>query len=213
MRNNGSKYIVVVALLISVVALSLGFAAFSNTLTINSSATYTSDEENFRVIFTQNGSTTTGGSSIVTPTKSPTTITAGNATISGTTISGLSATFAATGQSVTYNFYTVNATAFLAYLNSINIGSKTCTAADGTTQSYVNAACNDISLSVKAGSASAVTTTQSSINSHTVAAQAGTTPGYEAIQVVISYAANGATADGDFTVSFGPTTLVYGTAD
>ena len=202
MRNNGSKYIVLFALLISVAALSLGFAAFTSTLTISAEATY-QDPGNWDLkLSTVNNKIQSG---TVTPTATGATGSA--ATLTANSISGLKATFTGTGQSVKYSFYAYNASAFLGYLNSVSIGTKTCTAKTGTNQTYVNTACNDISLSVKVGSQT-YTTTNTSISSHTLAASTG-----EAVEVTISYAENGATADGDFDVSFGNVTLLYGTAD
>ena len=202
MRNNGSKYIVLFALLISVAALSLGFAAFTSTLTISAEATY-QDPGNWDLkLSTVNNKIQTG---TVTPTVTGATGSA--ATLTNNSITGLKATFTATGQSVKYSFYAYNASAFLGYLNSVNIGTKTCTAKAGTNQTYVNTACGDISLSVKVGSQT-YTSSNTNISSHTLAASTA-----EPIEVTISYAANGATADGDFDVSFGDVTLIYGTAD
>lgn len=207
MRNNsGSKYIIVFALLISVAALSLGFAAFTSTLTIKSSAEYHNDQP-LNVKFSTSSSSVAAGA--VTPTLSPATggPTSQNATLSDTTIQGLKATFTDTNQSVKYSFYVYNASEFVAYLNSVNIGSKTCTAGVGTNQTYVNSACNGISLSVKVGSNN-YTSSNTNISSHTLAKETS-----EAVEVTISYADGSAKADGDFTVAFGDTTLIYGTAD
>ena len=208
MRNNtGTKYIIVFALLISVAALSLGFAALTSTLSISSSASVTGPGGELNVKFsTVNTGITTGS---VTPTLSPTTNgpTSQNATLNDTTITGLKATFSGVGQSVKYSFYVYNASEFVAYLNSVNIGSKTCTANTGTTQSYVNAACNGISLSVKVGS-NTYNASNTSISSHALAKTSA-----EAVEVTIAYASNASTADGDFSVTFGDTTLIYGTAD
>jgi hypothetical protein len=49
--ERNSKVIAIVALCIGVVGLSLGFAAFSNTLTISSSATVAPDASTFNVDF------------------------------------------------------------------------------------------------------------------------------------------------------------------
>ena len=206
MRSSGSKYIIVFALLISVAALSLGFAAFTSTLTIKSSA-----DVNFHAPFnvdfsTSNSSVVTGS---VTPTLSPATSgpTGQAATLSETTIQGLKATFTGVGQSVKYSFYAYNDSDFLAYLNSVNIGTKTCTAGTGTNQTYVNQACNGIELSVKVGT-NTYTSSNTNISSHTLAKETA-----EAVEVTIEYKSNAAVADGDFTVAFGDTTLIYGTAD
>lgn len=206
MRNStGSKYVIVFALLFTVAAISIGFAAFTSTLTIKSSAEVGGG--NFNVSLSTSNSAVATGS--VTGTPSPATggPTAQAATLTATTIQGLKATFTAPGQSVKYSFYAFNAGEFLAYLNSVSIGTKTCTPGSGTTASYVTSACNGISLSVKVGS-NTYNASNTNISSHTLAKNAG-----EAVEITISYAAGSATADGDFTVAFGDTTLIYGSAD
>lgn len=210
MRNNTGKYMIVAALLVSVVALSLGFAAYTSTLTISSSAAVNGPGTNaFKVCFSKAANACTSGS--VTPTLNPTTggPTGANATINSatTTISGLKATFTAPGQTVTYSFKAYNSSSFVAYLNSVSLGAKTCTAKSGTSQSYVNAACNGISMSVKAGSAT-YNASNTNISSHSVASESA-----EDIIVTLTYAAGSSLADGDFDVAFGDTTLIYGTAD
>lgn len=48
-RNRKSKLIILIALVVSVCAMSIGFAAFSATLTISSSATVIPDDGGFAV--------------------------------------------------------------------------------------------------------------------------------------------------------------------
>lgn len=210
MRNSGAKYVVIVALLVSVVALSLGFAAYSNTLSISASAAVGGDPNQFGVCFSKATNACTAGS--VTATLSPASggPTAASATIPSTDttkITGLNATFTNVGQSVTYSFKAYNHKNLTAYLNSVAIGTKTCTAASGTTQSYVNSACNGISISVKVGNTT-YSASNTAISSHTLAVGAS-----EDVVVTITYASGSAVADGDFTVAFGDTVLTYGSAD
>ena len=96
MRNSGAKYVVIVALLVSVDALSLGFAAYSNTLSISASAAVGGDPNQFGVCFSKATNACTAGS--VTATLSPASggPTAASATIPSTDttkITGLNATF------------------------------------------------------------------------------------------------------------------------
>ena len=201
--TNKTKIIIIIALLISVATLSLGFAAFSSTLTIKSSASVKPNSSTFNVSLSTSGTAVQTGS--VTPTTTGATGEA--ATLTASTISGLKANFTAPGQSVKYSFYAYNAGSFNGYLNSVSIGSKTCTAASGTNQTYVNSACNGISISVKVGT-NTYNSSNTNISSHTLNKGAS-----EAVEVTISYAANAAVADGDFSVSFGDTVLTYGSAD
>ena len=216
MENRGSKIVAVIALCVAVVGVTLGFAAFSNSLNIKPSADVAPDASTFNVDFSSSNSSLS--TDPVTPTKSPSSLVATNATISNEgdpTISGLSATFTAPGQSVTYTFYANNIGEYNAYLNSITFANassgdsfKVCTPGGGTTASLVTAACEDITVSVKVGSDGEVTSSQASITGHTLAKDA-----FEPIVVKIEYTAGGDRADGDFSVAFGDITLNYGSVD
>ena len=214
--ERSSRVIAVVALCVAVVGLTLGFAAFSNTLTISSDANVTPDASTFNVDFSSSDSSL--ATDPIVPVKNPSSLVAGEGTINNTsnpTVSGLSATFKEPGQKVTYTFYAHNAGEYDAFLNSIsfnNVSSgdapKKCTAGGGTTDSLVQAACDDITLSVKVGSESETTGSVPTISGHTLAKNKS-----EQIIVEIEYNAGGDRADGDFTVEFGDITLVYGSVD
>ena len=233
-RDRGGKVIAIVALLIGVVGLTIGFAAFSNTLTIQSEAAVTPDASLFNVDFSnENAANTTAVSTGgVSPSLSPSTPVTGfsgstatidNANSSGPVISNLKATFTAPGQSVTYEFYTKNIGELKAYLNSVNIANvtgqsstKVCTkVTEGkssdqqATDSLVAAACNGISLSFTLGTESFSSTTARSGFTTATAHDLNSTAS-EKVTIVIAYAANSAQADGDFSVAFGDIQLVYG---
>ena len=210
--NKGYKILAVLALVIGVVGVTLGYAAFSNTLTITTSAEVHPDASAFNVDFSSSSSSVQ--TNAITPQLSTTAtgFTATNGTIDNTndpTITNLTATFTEPGQSVTYEFYAYNAGEYLAYLNSIVFsGNKVCTAASGTTQTLVDSACNGISLTATVGSENATTTSMASITGHTLAKNTA-----ELITVVIDYATGSAWADGNFTVTFPNIVLTYGSAD
>ena len=214
-RDNTFRVVAIVGLVIGVMGLSIGFAAFSQTLTIKSAADVTPASNVLDIVFSTSKTAKAAGT--VTPTvTSP--VTAADATINaeGTTISGLMAHFTEPGQTATYSFNVYNASAYVAYLNSVTFATasggdsfKKCTAGTGTTQSYVDGACNGISVSVAVGDTSPYTrtstegTVSSGIN-HSLAATTG-----EAVTVTITYAAGSSEADGDFTVAFGDIILGY----
>lgn len=197
--------------------LSIGFAAFSDTLTISSNAIVKPDSSSFRVVFSSSSTSLltnsitgegAGGAE------------GGTASISNDgdtpTISDLTAKFTSAGQSVVYTFYVHNAGAYTAYLDSITYNqvdgeasSKVCTAIDSsnTTSSLLTAACNDITLTVAVGNTEA-SGTMSSISGHTLAKN-----GFEKVVVTISYADNDHLADGDFTVEFGDIGLTFSSKD
>ena len=212
--NNNKTYriIAVVALLLGVVGVTLGYAAFSSTLTISSSADVTPDSSTFNVDFSSSSSSVVANDIMPVLSAVVTNFTATDAVIDNTsdpTISNLKATFTAPGQSVTYTFYAYNTGQYIAYLNSIVFsGNKTCTAKSGTQQSLVNTACNGISLSIKAGSEAVTTTSIASITGHSLGINNA-----EEIVVTISYAVGSGVADGDFEVTLPSIVLTYGSAD
>ena len=218
-KDRRARVIAIAALLVGVVGLSLGFAAFSNTLTIKSSAEVVVDQSAFNVDFSKQSASVVDGTLSGTPSPATNGPTAADATIDNSTagapqITGLKATFTEPGQSVTYSFYTKNAGALKAYLTNVNFASptKTCTAKTGTTQSLVDSACAGISLTLTLGSedftATTARTSFATATAHDLEKN-GETGDYEAVTVTIAYAANSAQADGDFDVTFGDITLNY----
>ena len=159
-ENRTYKMLSVIALVLGVVGVTLGYAAFSNTLTINSEAEVTPDSSKFNVDFST--STASVVADPVVPTLNPTGVTGFTAT-SGTisnasdpVINNIKATFTEPGQKATYQFYAYNAGEYIAYLKSITFnGTKTCAAVDpvdGATDALVQSACAGISLTVTVGS-------------------------------------------------------------
>lgn len=219
MTNSGSKTLTIAALLVGVVTLTIGFAVFSQSLTINSSAKISADETTSfaeKIYFehkTNPGQTTVEGE--ILPVGSPTT--AGTAKIvnNRTTLDELQANFTKPGQSVIYRVNVVNDSAYTAYLKKVNLISPTsaanCTVitdgvapADQATKTLVDEACKNINLKVTVGTETFTTTT--SPTNHSLAA--GTK---EEVVVTISYTGT-AVADGPFSVKFNAVTLDYSTA-
>ena len=99
-KERGAKIIAIVALLIAVVGLTVGYAAYSSTLTINGTANV--DPASWKVNFDYKTGTSLTG------------VTKGHAaentapTLADTTISGFDVTLKAPGDSVTYNFLIKN---------------------------------------------------------------------------------------------------------
>lgn len=216
-RYRKQKFIVMIALMVAIASMSLGFAAFSTTLNISSSATVAPDSSNFKVGFY--ASTTSALASEAQDHVYPSTNGSANATSlyisEGTTsISSLKVDFTSPGESVAYSFYVGNSGEYDAYLRAINFNnvdggssSKVCTAGTDATDSLVQAACNDISISVNVHDITA-TSTSSSISGKVLYKKT-----FEPITITIEYAANGNRADGPFTVSFGNISLDYSSAD
>ena len=215
-ENRTYKMLSVIALVLGVLGVTLGYAAFSNTLTINSEAEVTPDSSKFNVDFST--STSSVVADPVVPTLAPTGVTgftATNGTINNASdpvINNIKATFTEPGQKATYQFYAYNAGEYIAYLKSITFsGNKTCAAVDpvdGATDALVQSACAGITLTVTVGSEAATTTSVASITNHALAIG-----GNDPITVEIEYASNAAIADGDFTVTFPAVQLLYKSVD
>ena len=214
-KKRTGQVIALMALVVGVVGVSVGFSAFSNTLKIQSSATVTPDESTLNVDFSSLENSV--DTSDIKPTVTGS-ITATDAKINNTSdpvISNLSATFTEPGQKATYSFYAYNAGELTAYLKSIvyanaqgETATKVCKANEGTTDALVQKACEGISLKVKVGTEAETISGIGSIKSHSLIKGAG-----EAVTVTLEYAAGAERADGDFTVSFGDVTLNYSSAD
>ena len=217
-RYRRNRKIYFVLLLICICTMSIGFAAFSSTLTISSNAIVKPDAGAFKVFFSSSGT------SFLTNKINGTVVgdaVAGSATINNDgdspLISNLTATFTGAGQSVKYTFYVYNAGAYDAYLTDIKFNnvdgkssSKVCTAIDSgsVTNSLMESACNDINVTIDVGTATSVMGTTNGITNHSLGKGI-----YEKIVVTISYADNSNLADGDFRVEFGDIGLTYSTVD
>lgn len=211
-----NKTIAVVALCSAILCLTIGFTAFSSTLKINSEANVKPDSNTFNVDFSS--SELSVETNPITPTLNPNDLTAKNGIINNNgnpTISGLSVEFKEPGQKATYTFYARNIgeyTAFLKSINYLNVAGenspRVCTATGSTKDALVQAACDDIILSVKVGNESKVTGTNSNISNHSL--NVGMS---EKIIVEIEYVIDGDEADGEFTVQFGDISLNYNSVD
>lgn len=211
-KNRSGQFIALLALIVAIVGVSVGFAAFSSALRIQSSANVTPDQSTLNVDFSS--SDTAVETNAIKPTTTPTTVVATDATIDNSAdpvIRNLSATFKEPGQKAVYTFYAYNAGELEAFLKSIvyeNVSSKNsnkvCTAGEGTTDALVQKACEGISLKVKVGTEAETSSGIASISNHSLGKAKS-----EEITVTLEYASDATRADGDFTVSFGDVTLNY----
>lgn len=151
-KERGAKVIAVVALLIAVVGLTIGYAAYASTLTINGSANV--DPASWDVHFAYK----TGDSLTAT--------TSGNAventapTLAATTISGFNVTLKAPGDSVTYDFSVKNGGTLDAKLNTFTLGTLTCAPNDGSSISQEDATrlCGELKYTLTYADGSTITT-------------------------------------------------------
>lgn len=215
-RNKKTKVIAIVALIVGVIGLSIGFASFSSILNVQSSANVKPYNSTMNVIFSSAESK--AEVTEITPVVTPNSLVATNGIIDNSndpTISNLSATFTEPGQTAVYKFYAYNAGELNSFLKRIvfeNVtvqnATKVCTASAGTSDELVQKACEKISVKVKVGNELETSTGKASITGHTLAKENG-----EAVVITLEYEAGTNRADGDFNVAFGNITLNYSSAD
>lgn len=207
-RKRQRQKLVIFMLMFSIASLSIGFAAFSATLNISSSASVTPNSDTFSVKFSVSANELTV--SPVAPSGVTANVAATNGVINNSTnptISNLSASFTAPGQYVMYTFYARNMGEYTAYLNSVNfLGEKVCTSASGNANELVQSACEDVTIFTTIATGSYMDTT--SITGHSLAPNLS-----DRIQVVINYESDAVRADEAFTVKFPDIALVYSTVD
>ena len=214
------KILSIISLVLAIAGMSLGFAAFSTTLNISSSATVSPDSSNFNVIFSLGSDWHDDMDDLIDWDLSGTAT--GNATASsgslyGREISKLKASFTKPGEVVTYTFYAHNIGEYDAYFRGItyealdNGSYKKCSASttDSTkaTDSLVQAACEGINLRVYVGGLNA-NLGDETIFEHKLAR--GTS---EEIILEIEYGSGSTYVDGPFNVDFSDFILNYSSID
>lgn len=152
-KERGAKIIAIVALLIAVVGLTVGYAAYSSTLTINGTATV--DPASWKVNFDYKN----GTNSLTGTTKGHATEKTAP-TLADTTISGFDVTLKAPGDSVTYNFLIKNSGTLNAKLANFTMGTLTCTPNEGSSISPENATklCGELRYTLTYADDSTITT-------------------------------------------------------
>ena len=206
------KKLVIFMLMFSIASLSIGFAAFSTTLNISSSASVNPNSNSFSVKLSSKQDSIVDGK--VKGIQGPSVSSLTDAIISNntlnSTISNLSATFTGGGYAG-YNVYIINTGEYTAYLNSINFnGDKVCEAVGDTTPALVDQACENIHLSVmlKEGNRD---------EWYEESTQFSNKPIYKGevmpLYIQIAYTFGGFMADGDYSVTLPEISLVFSTID
>ena len=207
-HSRKQKLLVVLVLVVAIASLSIGFAAFSTTLNISSSASVTPNSDSFSVKFSTVASQLSTGPIVAFDISSETGASHGIIDNSAApTVSNFKATFKRPGQYVEYYFYARNEGEYTAYLNSVNfLGNKTCTGASDTTDALVQSACESINIFVTIDDLVYSETT--AVSSH--ALETGKS---NLIKVRLEYASNGSYVDGEFAVTFPQVSLLYSSVD
>ena len=236
-RERSGKVIAIATLIVGIIGLSLGFAAFSTTLNITSSADVPVDASVWKVGFS-NVQTSIPASAV---TVNGQTNSANNGTlsltqfvISQTTNAELSTT---NGSKVEYDFYIVNEGDLDAYLNSVTMGNLSCayktsvsprvtddghTSITGGTGTISDNDCRALfEATLTINSTTSFTNGQSSSSGFGTTAQLAKPSGdpkvatYVPAKLTIAYKNDSLSSvtnapNGDFTVSLSDSTVVYG---
>ena len=221
-KQRNIKILSIIALVIAITGMSLGFAAFSTTLNISSSASVSPNSDDFKVMFCDFTNVSYCNSNLewsfldsylVSDGASAN----GGAMFSTDDVDDIGGTFTAPNQKVVYKIYIHNVGEYDAYLRGItftpldNGSYKKCSAttSDSTkaTDSLVQAACDGIKVSVSIGGKD-YELGNDTISDHLLAK--GT---YEEVFFTVEYLSGAALADGPFKVDMSSFKLNYSTVD
>lgn len=215
MKYRRKQQLTIILILVAVIStISVGFAAFSSTLNISSSANVTPNSDDFSVVFSssQYAITTRDDDGTVVNGIGTYGAQGGITNLYKTSASGLIAEFTEPGNKLDITIYAHNIGEYDAYLRGVNItnvdGSsyKKCTGESDTTDSLVQAACDGISLSINIGGIDYEY--GSTIANHTLSKGS-----VEPIIITVAYNSNASRADGNFDILFGDISLEYSTVD
>ncbi len=204
--NRDSKIIAIVALVVAIVGLGIGFAAFTANLTIDSSAKVTPSASAFKVKFkenTLNCSSHTGSGSASKA-----------GTLADTSISGVEITLTKPGDSVTCTATITAEGDYTAYLTGISTSKLTCSGT-GTLGALGTEACKSIKATFSVGAASVTSTTAettaTTIGNDTTLSKGGDTFGTNTFTLKVEYLSSGKPTDEALTITIPKTTLTYET--
>jgi len=220
-KERGTKVVAIVALVVAVLGLTIGFAAYARNLKITDVlGSVTPDEMDLDVYF-DNDQIKDNELLAVKGVGTATLVDEVGAVItnpqlgSGTTptISGFRANFSNIGQSVKYTFYVYNNSSYNAYLESVSFTGdaphKNCVLLDtaNTNSELAQSACDAITLSLKVGEDTILSTKDTSFKSHTIEASK-----WKEVVVEIAYDdSKSPMPDGDMKVTFDGIKLGYTT--
>lgn len=195
-KERSTKTIAIIALVVAVASLSIGFAAYTRNLEITDiEGTVTPGDMDLDVFF--DNDQTKGNDLVVVKgigtaaVEDETGATINNTSLdsgANPTISDFRANFSKKGESVTYTFYVYNNSPYNAYLESVTFTGaephKTCVALDPKDENdeVVANACKDITLSLQVGTDTILSTGESTFKSHTIGAG-----NWQEVTVTIAY--------------------------
>lgn len=144
-KERNGKALAIIALLVAIVGLSVGFAALSTVLTINGTGKVKTS--NWDVHFANLGST---------PTKVGTATEETAPVLTDTTVQTFDVSLMTPGDSITYTFDVTNAGSYDARISSITIPTPQCTGTGDNATTDASNVCNNLTYTLKYDNGTAV---------------------------------------------------------
>ena len=213
MEKNNGKVIAIVALLVGVVALSVGFAAFADELTIAGSANAKVGANPFDDADKGLAYLSSSPKCYVTGDTSKKAIDGASVgTASGDAWSGISVPLTKDAPSVTCEAVVENKTSYTAYLRGlVSSGGLTCTSSGANKTSNETNVCGGASATVTIGTTS-INITNAAATASNVSGSIAPTSGTETVTVVIAYNPD-VNYDEDTTITLPTITHSYSSAE
>lgn len=211
-KGFSGKFLVFSVLFILTMSLSLGFATFSTTLSMDASASFLPQDGIYNVMFVSSvESSNVYSVDSIEGDSGEDDLEYNETIISDTTISNVGVSFTEPGQEIKYDFYILNRSRNTAYLTAAifedfdrNHGNIVCENAN-MNDTELEAVCESINLSLSLGETNSVNLNEtSSINNYEIASR-----DYDFVELVVSYDEEGPVIASPVKVSVGDISLVY----
>ncbi len=211
-KDRNARIIAIVALVLAVAGVSIGFAVLSTNLTIEApEASVKANNDLFTVYFSSNPSSYIYGEVQPELSEEVADFTGNEITVASnsTKLTGIGGTFTKPGQTITYHLGVSNQSKLTAYLHGIyiaNNGYAICTPVEDSGNpidaSELDEICHDIHITIrtKKASGSYTSTDCSTSNIKNVFLEPGET---KEVDVTIGYKGDATPATGDFKATFG----------
>ena len=212
-KNNNGKMIAIVALVVAVVALSVGFAAFADDLYINGTAMVEANGNAFDATAgTDLRYQANSNKCYLTSDTSKTAIAGADVgTLTEDVWDGIELPLGSSATSITCEAIVENNSAYIAYLKSLAAsGGLSCSSTGANATANETNVCGATTLTVAIGSDNISVTNAAVTNSSTsgsIAAKSGSTPGTATVLVTVAY--TGAITDEDVTITLPTITHHY----
>ncbi len=217
-KDRNARIIAIVALVLAVAGVSIGFAVLSTNLTIEApEASVKANNDLFTVYFSNKDSEYSTGE--VTPTLSESDdpeFTGNTITIEdkSTTLSGIGGTFTEPGQIITYNLGIANISkldGYVFYFSGVEGNCEAVNSNNPATQEELERACNDLIFRIDIDDGKYTATKYKKYANYLISKMTDGKPGMHKLKLEIEYKADAIPVTGDFKVTFSNAEFNYRT--